>query len=190
MKRVTPMLAGLCTTCLSLAVAGCPPQPAPLATTAPATQNSNVYDSAKFGLKLTEPAGYSPKPSDDVDLLLVPPNSPAPPIDSLSLEVPDLPIHIPGLIPLNMVVSGYIDDLKKAHANLTIDQNQTYTIPDAKAWIVQSHWPDSKTTDMESTILIVHGDHVYILRADADAAGKAKTLKDYDAFVKSLQWKK
>jgi hypothetical protein len=194
MKWADHMLAGLCGAVLSLASAGCPPRSAPAPTTlaspAPATQASNKYDNAKFGLDITEPAGYSPKPSDDYDLLLVPAKAPATPIDFLSLEAPDLPVHIPGFIPLNMVVSGYIDDLKKSHANLTVDENQAYTIPDAKASIVQSHWPDGQTTDMESAILIVHGDHVFILRADADAAGKAKTLQDYDAFVKSLQWKK
>jgi hypothetical protein len=193
MKRMNRMLAGFCSVCLSLAVGGCPPRPAPAPhpmASPPATQSSNQYDNPQAGLKLTEPAGYSVKPSADYDLLLVPPNAPATPVDFLSLEIPDLPVHIPGFIPLNMVVSGYIDDMKKSHPNLTVDQNQPYSIPDAKASMVQSHWPDGKTTDSQSAILIVHGDHVFILRANADAAGRAQTLKDYDAFIKSLQWKK
>jgi hypothetical protein len=199
MTRVETMLAALCVMYLCLAVGGCPPrsaapQTAPrlLATApaAPATQASNVYDNPKYGVQLTEPVGYSPTPSTDYELLLVPPGSPATPIDSLSLEIPDLPIHVPGLIPLKLVVNGYVDDLKTSHPNLAVEQNQAYTVSSGKAWIVQSHWPDGKTTDTESAILIVHGDHVFILRGNSDADGRTKTLQAFDQFAKSLQWAK
>jgi hypothetical protein len=193
MTQVEDMLAGICAMWFSLAVGGCPPRqevPRHPLDTAPATQASNVYDNAKAGVKLIEPAGYAAAPSTDYDLLLVPAGSPATSVDSLSLEIPDLPIHVPGFIPLKMVVNGYVDDLKQSHPKLTIEENQTYSVPNGKAWIVQSHWPDGKTTDTESAILIVHGDHVFILRGDADADGKPKTLQAFDDFAKSVQWSK
>jgi hypothetical protein len=200
MKAIHYILAGSCAACLSVA-AGCYPprtvsatQPPAPATTAPATrpttQSSDIYNNPSAGIRLTEPAGYSTRPSNDVDLLLVPAGQPATPIDSVSLEIPDLPVHIPGFIPLGLVVNGYVSDMKKSHPGVAIEQNQAYSIPAAKAWIVKSKWPDGQATDSETAILIVHDDHVFILRANADAAGLARTMKDYDAFVKSVQWTK
>jgi hypothetical protein len=202
------ILSGVCAAGICVAVGCAPPRsaaaprpaaaaPATPAAGRPATQPTSrpnaVYANPKFDIKLVEPAGYVARPSADYELLLVPvgsPASPAVPTDSLSMDVPDLPVHLPGLIPLGLVVHGYISDLKQAHPGLIIEQNQNYSIPDAKAWIVQSHWPDGKTTDMETAILVVHDDHVFILRAGADAAGRAKTLRDYDQFVRSLRWAK
>ena len=44
---------------------------------------------------------------------------------AVSLEVPKLPPHIPGLIPLGSVVGGYIDDLKKQHPGVKVDDPST-----------------------------------------------------------------
>jgi hypothetical protein len=37
---------------------------------------------------------------------------------SISLDVPKLPPHIPGLIPIGSVRNGYLDDLKKSVGKL------------------------------------------------------------------------
>jgi hypothetical protein len=149
---------------------------------------STVFSSKLLGVELTIPAGWISHPSVDYVLMLIYPPANEPPDRSISLDVPDLPVHFPGLIPIGMVKNGYIDDLRKKFPQLQIEQDPTAEIPQAQARLVRSTWQDNGRRCHETALLMVHGDHVYILRANADAGTYGGTVAAFDAIAKSIRW--
>src|SRR5687768_2920171 len=90
---------------------------------APLTTAPSRVAFAGPGVRLSYPPAWTAVPSDDFVLRLVPAGAAddaASP--SVSLDVPKLPPHIPGLIPLGSVVRGYVNDLKKNHPDVTVDE--------------------------------------------------------------------
>src|SRR5688500_10322690 len=95
---------------------GCQPRPsAAPASTRPLAMSTEFNGP---GIRLSYPSGWSPVPSAELVLLLAP--SPASKT-VVSLDVPKLPPHIPGLIPLGAVVNGYVDDLKKQDPHVNVE---------------------------------------------------------------------
>ncbi|MCY2951786.1 MAG: hypothetical protein NTU53_07380 [Planctomycetota bacterium] len=147
-----------------------------------------VFSSKRLGVELTIPAGWISQPSVDHVLMLIYPPANEPSDCSISLDVPDLPVHFPGLIPIGMVKNGYIDDLRKKFPQVQIEQDPTAEIPQAQARLVRSTWQDNGRRRHETALLMVQGDHVYILRAKADAARYGGTIAVFDAIAKSIRW--
>src|ERR1700734_1764694 len=78
-------------------------------TTAP---NSQTFQDSGGLIRLQYPAEWKKK--DDADYVLSLTNG----SQLFTLDIPDLPVHVPGMIPLSLVVNGYIDDLKKSHPGI------------------------------------------------------------------------
>jgi hypothetical protein len=108
---------------------------------------------------------------------------------SLSLDIPDLPPHVPGMIPLKLVKNGYLDDLRKVHANLQ-SREESPTIPGARAVLVTCTWQSDGKPSSETALLMTHGDHVYILRANTPSGPDADTRAALDSIAHSIQWGK
>ena len=133
------------------------------------------------------PSNWKPKPSNDDVVLLV---SSASDGRTISLDEPSLPAHLPGLIPIGLVQNGYLDDLKKKHPGLRIEEQVEDDPRGNKGRLVHASWAsDGKTMD-EVTLLTVHGDHVYLLSLDTDRAQYAADRAVFDKIAKSLQWTK
>ena len=157
------------------------------AATAPATLPTvQSYHNQKFGVSLTYPSDWKPKPSKDYELLIVPTSGW--PECSIALDVPDLPTHIPGFIPISMVYDGYLSDLKKQCTNVQATVT-TPSIPDAHARLATCTGIRKGKDFVEHALLLVHGDHVYIVRADGSLATDAVLGPIFDSICKSLQWK-
>lgn len=155
-------------------------------TTAPAT-----IEFAGAGVRFDYPAAWSPVPSDSFVLRLVPAGAIDPPAasaPSVSLDVPKLPPHIPGFIPIGLVVNGYVDDLKKQYPGVTVSQPVTTRVARANARRVRSTWDADGTSHAEDALLTVRGDRVYIFRASADAAAIEPARAALDAILASVQW--
>jgi hypothetical protein len=158
----------------------------PAATTTAAI--SGRFDGSKWGIKLTYPAGWTPKPDKDYELFLIPTGATTDDC-SLSLDIPDLPPHVPGMIPLKLVKNGYLDDLRKAHPNLQ-SREESPTIPGAHAVLVTSTWQSGGKRSSETALLMTHGDHVYILRANTASTPDPATRAALDSLAHSIQWGK
>ena len=171
----------------SVAKPAAPPATKPATRPATTQAAGRTFDGRKLGVRLEYPAGWTPKESKDYDLLLVPEKAAGE--REISLDVPDLPPHVPGMIPLGMVKNGYLDDLKKKVGTLQTKE-ETPTIPGAHARLVTSRWEKGGKSFTEAALVLVHGDHVYILRASSDAAGEKETRAALDAIITSLQWVK
>ena len=153
-----------------------------------------TFDRPDLGIRLTWPDGWARRKSEDYELLLVP--SPAhgsakPDSTSISLDVPDLPPHIPNMIPIGQVRKGYLDDLRKAVGALHVEDLSPPSVGGATARFVRCTWTDKQgRATQETALLMVHADHVYILRGRSPADGEPAARAGFDAIVKSIQWKK
>ena len=160
----------------------------PVAATAPAAAN---VARAELGVELSQPAGWFAQPSSEYVLLLRPAGMTGDALPALSLDVPELPFHIPGLIPIGAVRSGYLDDLRKQVGPLAVEDLPPPDIGGATARLVRSTWqPAPGRVVRETALLLVHDDRVYILRGRSDAAHEGQTRAAFDAIVRSWRWVK
>jgi hypothetical protein len=110
---------------------------------------------------------------------------------SLTLDIPKLPWHLPGMITLGMISHGYVDDLKK---NLLPDaaiKDQTpLNIPSATAQRITCAGTQAGKPAFDIAVLMIHGDQVFILSADCDQAGYDTACKTLASAVASIQWAK
>ncbi|HEX2971914.1 MAG TPA: DcrB-related protein, partial [Tepidisphaeraceae bacterium] len=127
--------------------------------------------------------GWTTKPSQDYVLMLVSAAG-----QSISLDVPDLPVHLPGMIPIGLVKNGYLDDLRKRVGSLTVVEDAPRQFPDANAHLVHTTWSNGGQEFVEVTQLFVHNDRVYIIRSDSTADAYEATRAAFDAVVQSIRW--
>ena len=184
------MRATLVLTLLAPVAVGCRPrQDPPAPSRAPLATAPAVGTFTGQGVRLNYPTQWTPVSSNDFVLRLVPADAArhaaAP---AVSLDVPKLPPHIPGFIPLGAVVNGYIDDMKKQHAGVHVEESTATKVAGANARRVRSTWQQAGRTLSEDAVLTVHGDRVYIFRANARAeeADAARTV--LDGILDSVIW--
>ncbi len=208
MKSTPSLLALACA--VGIAVAAChakrPVDPAGLRASIPVTTGAPLhstmaaatsepapsggkYSNEKLGIALEWPTGWVKKDSNDYELLLVPSGNADGAPAELTLDVPDLPGHVLGMIPIGMVKNGYVDDLKKAHGQIQIKE-ETPSIDGAKARKIRVTWKQDGKEYVDSALLLVHRDRVYILRVTSLVEDEPKLKAAYDALVKSLKWTK
>ena len=153
--------------------------------TGPATQ---TFAEAKSGTRLTHPADWVVRPSTDFALRLSPAG--VDPSDAaLTLDVPDLPAHVPGWIPIGLVRNGYADDVREAHPGATVADLPPPTVNGANVRLVKAAWADSRGPVSELTLVVVHGDHVVLLRGTARPPQADAMRQTFDAVVRSLRWR-
>lgn len=168
------------------------PSTAPV-TAAPATTTTTttttVFARPKLGIQLSYPAGWDVRPSTDYELLLTPAGAGDGGETCMSLDVPDLPFHLPGMIPIGAVRSGYLDDLRKQAPSLATEDLVAPDVGASSSRMVRSRWKPGAGEEMEETaLLMVHGDRVYIVRARSDARRAAETRAAFDGVVRSVRW--
>lgn len=164
------------------------------ATTAPA--EAGVFASAQHGFRLTYPPEWEPVPSAEFVLSLqlrgaggVDTNEAGTTFAAaISVDVPKLPPHIPGWIPLGLVVNGYVDDLKERYADLRLEESAPTKLAGANARRVRSTWTIDGRPQVEDAVLTARGDRVYIFRLTADSRDYARALAVYESVLRSVTW--
>ena len=172
------------------------PAPAPAPTEAaekdPREQGGR-FDRPDLGLRLDLPQGWVQRRSQDYELVLHRSgmggdDAGAP---ALSLDVPDLPPHIPGMIPIGSVRKGYLEDLRKSVGDIKTTDLTPPSVPSSAERMVRSTWTDSaKKSWQETALMLVHADRVYIFRARSGASDEPATREAFDSLVRSLEWTK
>ena len=94
------------------------------------------------------------------------------------------------MIRMGSVRQGYVDDLKKAHADLNILAETDVKVPDSQARLVRSNWHEAGRVEDDVALLIIHAGQVYILDARTDEQHLPETRAAFDAIQSSLQWAK
>ncbi len=187
-------LAGLAGGCRR-GLAHAAPVPGAAAHHAPATSPTSapagtVYESPKHGFSLRYPAGWVPRANPDYVLMLVPASAGDSTPRSISVDDPDLPVHIPGMIPIGLVKNGYLDDLKKQFGEIQTTEEQAPTLAKTEARLMRSTYKVNGKPHSETALMLIHADHVYIIRATTDEAGYEAVRGAYDSIIKSLRWVK
>lgn len=174
-SRMGTFIVGLAAMCAGL-VAAAATQP----TTDPGPQ---TFRDSTGCLQVVYPGNWTVKNDPNYELTIVSAQ------ETITVDVPDLPPHVPDMIPLNLVVNGYISDLKKLHPALK-SQKHSASVPHARAELVDSNWTEQNASSNESALLMVHGNHVFIIRLVAPASDYAAGRAVFDDVVKSLHWLK
>jgi hypothetical protein len=156
------------------------------ATPSTAVGKDAAFESAAAKIRLRHPAAWRPRPSDDFILLLARSQDPASP--TLSLDVPSLPFHLPGMIGIGLVQNGYLDDLKKQHPGLKTEPVAERAAGRVVGRRVESSWTENGQTRVELALLLVHRDRVYILRVNGPAADRVALRQVFDEAVDSIEW--
>jgi hypothetical protein len=165
-----------------------PLQPPTAPSPAASTSAGGTFDRPDLGVRLDWPAGWVKQPSDDFVLLLARRGGDG--SSTLSLDVPDLPPHIPGMIPIGSVRGGYLDDLRKAAGTIKTSDLPPAAVPGASERLVRSTWTDATGEWQETALLMVHADRVYILRGRSKTSDEPATRAAFDAAAGSLRWTK
>ena len=107
----------------------------------------------------------------------------------LTVAVPKLSAHIPGFIPLEPVQSGYIDDLKKRMQDVTSQDGPAPNVSGASGTRrFTAQGKDSKGDRKLDVALLVKGDRLYILTAEAPAKEFDKAKGALDLALSSWKW--
>ena len=172
--------------------------------TAPATSPSPVaYDGSKDGFRLSYPPDWKPKANQDFTLLLVPVTAPDVKVkDSefagprMSVDVPDLPPHLPGMITLGPMEWHYVAEQKQRFADVKVTEKTDLTIPktSARRLVLAGH---AKNADGSAgaaytvvTLLEIHADRVYVVSAEAKSQDYPAVRTAFDQVVGSMTWTK
>lgn len=164
-------------------------------TTRPATTRTSgsIVAFSKLNITFSYPAAWTSHESKDYELLLTAgkttPASESIPV--MTLDIPDLPPHFPGMIPIGLVKNGYIDDLKKEVGRSGLDtKEEPSKVAGAQGRMLRSTWmgKDQKAT-VELAFVLIHADRVYILRARF-YAGDRRTPEVFDEIIGSIRWGK
>jgi hypothetical protein len=106
----------------------------------------------------------------------------------VAIQVPALPPHIPGFLPLGGVADGYVQDLKKRYPDQKVDEKVAAKLDGADARRIVSSFQNRGKPWRELALLAVHGDHVYVMTGNCDASAFDKTKSAFDALAASLKW--
>jgi hypothetical protein len=197
------MIRAVATTCLSAAMlcslVGCGPkhdgdrgdQNATTSPASPGATEGTAPTTKPFagpGIYLAYGGGWRTANDRDYALMLVPDGAAKTSDVSMSVEVPKLPPHIPGMIPLGSVVNGYVDDMKKQHADVHVQPPVATKVAGANARRVMSSWTTGGKELSEEAVLTIRGDRVYIFRANADEPNRQRATHALDQLLESVRW--
>ena len=166
-----------------LALIGCKHHPA---AAKPAPPPSGQFVSPTDGFSVNYPPDWQQRPSSENVLTVHAPTGSA----ELSIAVPKLPPHIPNMIPLGPVQSGYIDDLKKHLKNVTRGQSTDTKIAGATARRFTAAGQGDHGMHKLVAVIITRNDKLYIMTAEADENDFDAAQKAFDAAAASWTWTK
>ncbi len=179
----------------SVAMAAAPPENSPSSPTAvPASSPAapivmKSFEHKDTGLHAEYPSNWISKKDKDYELMLVPADGTSG--KQITIDVPDLPPHFPGMIKLGLIESGFVRDLKSQHKGVHIDRAEDHSANGgAKARLVESSWNENGKTRKQVALLMMRGEHVYILAYECDAPDAAEVQRDWDKVAASLRWSK
>jgi hypothetical protein len=151
--------------------------------TAPVEQ---TFESKNAGVRLHYPSAWIAKAGKDDVMLLVPRDGAAG--RSITLDLPKIPMHLPGAMTLPLIQNGYVDDQRKHHPGLKVEEAKDQMIARSRAKFVRSTWKESGKDFTDATLLIVHDERVYILSLDCDDQSYQPDRKVLDDVAGSIEW--
>jgi hypothetical protein len=198
--------AGVLTAVLLIGVAGCRHRTAAAATsgastastastTSPATQTTVAssrpsgtrFQDAAHGFATTCPDAWTRRDANGPEDVL---SLAGPGGAELSIAVPKLPAHVPGIIPLPAVQDGYVDDVRKRLADVTVTESAATRVTGASARRFAITGRDQGGPRKLLVIAIVKGDHLYIVTGEGPADRYDAVKQGVERVAQSWTWLK
>lgn len=164
-----------------------PVEPAAAPKSAPAPVQ---WSDAHKNLKLSYPGDWKAKKNPDYELLIVPAGAAGGDDRRITMDVPDLPPHLPFMIQMSRIEHDYIQDLKKEHPDLQVKDSAEAKVPESTARLVRSVWHQDGAACDDVVLLMIHASGVYILDARTPDARLGPTRAAFDSIRNSLVWTK
>lgn len=161
-----------------------------LATTAPVLA---TFENKANGVRFKYPADWQAEKAQTAVFAVAAPAGAAGSggYSSLSLDIPKLPWHPFGILPIGSVESGYVKDLKKNQIHDAVEKESVdLKIPGAVARRVRCEGHEDGKPAIDVAVLIVHADRVYIFSCDSDNGGYAAARGALDGAIGTLEWMK
>jgi hypothetical protein len=150
-----------------------------------------TFQSTPAAVQFNYPADWVTDKAQTAIFAIAKPKSSTPAYSSLSLDIPKLPWHLPGMITVNMVANGYINDLKKHQIHdAVVKEECPLTVCGASGRRITCAGHENGNPSIDVAVVLIHADQVYILSADSDQAGYDSARKTLDDAVASLKWTK
>ena len=161
-------------------------EPAAASTSAPSLV---LWDKSAKGIKLKYPADWQPKKNPDYELMLLPAGA-SKDDRRITVDIPDLPPHLPFMIQMGRVEHDYIQDLKKDHPDLQVQDSVVVKLPESNAKLVRSQWRQNGTVYHDVALLVIHASAVFIVDAETGEADLPITRSAFDLMTGSIVWTK
>src|SRR4051794_8685673 len=134
--------------------------PTPATAPAPESPKSNdapggTFTYAPAGIELSWPSGWQQAQKEGYEWTIIPAEKRGAEC-WISLDVPTLPLHPPGMIPIGRVESGYVDDLKKQFGNVDTKELTPPKLPNAKERFCRCSWQKDGQNMQQTALLMVH----------------------------------
>jgi hypothetical protein len=129
-----------------------------------------TYTSSSGHFALEYPSDWASKPTKEFALLLE--SEPTPDSAQVSVDVPDIPPHLPGMMTMRLVVNGYVDDQRKRLSDLSVVERSDAALAGASAQrlVITGRKPNADRQGQArivTALIAIRGEQVYILQADA-----------------------
>ncbi|HSU66095.1 MAG TPA: hypothetical protein VLJ39_04455 [Tepidisphaeraceae bacterium] len=140
-------------------------------------------------MKLQYPSDWHPNKHPEYELMLLPAGA-TNNDRRVTVDIPDLPPHLPFMIQMKRVEHDYLEDLKKEHPDLQTKEDADAKLPECTAKLVRSVWHQGKQQYDDVALLMIHASSVYILDARTDEDHLAPTRAAFDSIRESIVWTK
>ena len=148
------------------------------------------FESRSGHFTLRYPADWSSKPTKEYTLLLEQDSTRD--AAQVTVDVPYIPPHFPGMMTMRLVANGYVDDLKKRLSGVSVVQEHDDTLAGAKALrlVMTGHERAGNRAGEErmlAALIAIRNERVYIVHADATPpmfgtarVAMARMIEDWD----------
>jgi hypothetical protein len=157
----------------------------PASQPAPSQPVLQQFESKSAGIGFSFPAGWKQNRLSDTQVRL---EAPGPAKISITLDVPKLPWHPFGIIPIGSVRDGYVEDQQKRLTDAKVTNLPDPTVPDASQRRVKISGHENGAAMVDDAALIVHADRVYILSLDCADPDYTAAKSALDTAVQTLHW--
>jgi hypothetical protein len=108
----------------------------------------------------------------------------------LDIAVPHLPPHVPGIIPLPAVQSGYVDDVKKRMTNVKLIESTAPLVCGCHSRRFAIEGTEGDKRKKLLVYAVVNGDHLYVITGEGPADQFDKLVPVVNRVADSWHWTK
>ncbi|HSV16596.1 MAG TPA: hypothetical protein VLI90_20195 [Tepidisphaeraceae bacterium] len=172
---------------------GVPSPPAAAPTTAPSSaptaKDVQTFEDRRAGVRFNYPSGWAPEKAATAVFDVAAPASATKGYASISLDVPSVPPHFPGMITPKIICDHYVKDLRENQIHdAKVEEAVDIKAAGAPARRVKCSGHEKGKVMIEVAVVIVHSERIYIFSCDADPEGYAAARAALDQAVATLEW--